>query len=190
VEKADFVIEPKIDGLSIVLHYIGGVFTLGATRGNGDVGEDITANLRTIRQLPLRIPLSHDGPYPPHSLVVRGEAFITIADFEQLNRRLREAGERTYLNPRNTAAGSLRQLDPSLTASRPIRMLIYQVVTADGPTPQKQWDLLQYLGELGFPVFSDCQYCADFEAVLGAIERWRERRASLPFRRTARDQDQ
>jgi DNA ligase (NAD+) len=181
VEKADFVIEPKIDGLSIVLHYIGGVFTLGATRGNGDVGEDITANLRTIRQLPLRIPLSHDGPYPPHSLVVRGEAFITIADFEQLNRRLREAGERTYLNPRNTAAGSLRQLDPSLTASRPIRMLIYQVVTADGPTPQKQWDLLQYLGELGFPVFSDCQYCADFEAVLGAIERWRERRASLPF---------
>ena len=111
VRSADFVVEPKIDGLSVVLHYRNGEFVLGATRGNGDVGEDITGNLRTIRRLPLRIPVRPDGPQPPARLVVRGEAFINIADFEKLNQRLAEAGERTYLNPRNTAAGSLRQLE-------------------------------------------------------------------------------
>lgn len=181
VEKTDFVIEPKIDGLSIVLHYRGGAFVLGATRGAGEVGEEITANLRTIRQLPLRIPFNSDKPQPPLNLVVRGEAYITIADFDQLNRRLQDAGERVYLNPRNTAAGSLRQLDPSLTASRPIRMLIYQVVAASGPVPQRQWELLQYLRDLGFPVYSGCEYCKDFDAVIAAVDRWREQRASFPF---------
>jgi DNA ligase (NAD+) len=181
VEKTDFVIEPKIDGLSVVLHYQDGAFVLGATRGNGDVGEDITSNLRTIRQLPLRIPLRPDGPQPPASLVVRGEAFINIADFEKLNQRLQEAGERTYLNPRNTAAGSLRQLDPNLTASRPIRMLIYQVVSSDGQVPQSQWELLHYLSDLGFPVYNQCQYCANFDAVVASIESWSKRRANLPF---------
>ncbi len=181
VEKTDFVIEPKIDGLSVVLHYQDGAFILGATRGNGDVGEDITSNLRTIRQLPLRIPLRPDGPQPPASLVVRGEAFINMADFEKLNQRLQEAGERAYLNPRNTAAGSLRQLDPNLTASRPIRMLIYQVVSSDGQVPQSQWELLQYLSDLGFPVYNQCEYYAHFDAVVASIESWSKRRANLPF---------
>ncbi|MBE0695744.1 MAG: NAD-dependent DNA ligase LigA, partial [Anaerolineaceae bacterium] len=181
VEKADFVIEPKIDGLSVVLHYQDGSFVLGATRGNGEVGEDITSNLRTIRTLPLSIPLNREGPQPPSSLVVRGEAFINIPAFEALNQRLQEAEERTYLNPRNTAAGSLRQLDPNLTASRPIRMLIYQVVTADGPVPDTQWELLQYLKGLGFPVFGQAEYCANFDAVVEAIERWRTLREELPF---------
>lgn len=181
VEKTDFVIEPKIDGLSVVLHYQDGAFILGATRGNGDVGEDITSNLRTIRQLPLRIPLRPDGPQPPTSLVVRGEAFINMADFEKLNQRLQEAGERAYLNPRNTAAGSLRQLDPNLTASRPIRMLIYQVVSSDGQVPQSQWELLQYLSDLGFPVYNQCEYYAHFDAVVASIELWSKRRANLPF---------
>lgn len=181
VEETDFVIEPKIDGLSVVLHYQDGAFVLGATRGNGDVGEDITSNLRTIRQLPLRIPLRPDAPKPPTSLVVRGEAFINIADFEKLNQRLQAAGERTYLNPRNTAAGSLRQLDPNLTASRPIRMLIYQVVSSDGQVPQSQWELLQYLSDLGFPVYNQCQYCANFDDVVASIESWSKRRANLPF---------
>ncbi len=181
VAQADFVIEPKIDGLSVVLHYQNGVFNLGATRGNGEIGEDITPNLRTIRVLPLRIPVDVDGPQPPSRLVVRGEAFMNIADFEQLNQRLEEAGERTYLNPRNTAAGSLRQLDSNLTASRPIRLLVYQIVTADGPTPRKQWDLLQYLKALGFPVTEHAQYCADFECVVGAIDRWHTLHEELPF---------
>ena len=181
VRSADFVIEPKIDGLSVVLHYQDGVFTLGATRGNGEIGEDITANLRTVRPLPLRIPVDSDGPKPPKRLVVRGEAYMNVADFKKLNQRLLEAGERAYLNPRNTAAGSLRQLDPNLTASRPIRLLTYQVVAADGPLPHKQWDLLQYLKALGFPVSTDAQYCEDFDCVLESIERWRTLHDELPF---------
>lgn len=181
VEKVDFVIEPKIDGLSVVLHYHDGVFAMGATRGNGEIGEEITPNLRTIRPLPLRIPVNSDGPQPPGNFVVRGEAFINIADFDQLNQRLEEAGERTYLNPRNTASGSLRQLDPSLTAARPIRLLVYQIVTADGPVPQTQWGLLQYLRDLGFPVTDQAEYCGNFEAVVGAIDRWRDLRSRLPF---------
>jgi len=181
VRSADFVVEPKIDGLSVVLHYHGGVFSLGATRGDGSIGEDITVNLRTVRSLPLSIPLQPDGPKPPDTLVVRGEAYITIADFEKLNQRLEEAGERIYLNPRNTAAGSLRQLDPNLTASRPIRLLLYQVVDASGPTPGKQWDLLQYFKALGLPVTENAEYCGDIEAVYQAVERWRTLRRELPF---------
>lgn len=181
VKTADFVIEPKIDGLSVVLHYQDGMFTLGATRGNGEIGEDITANLRTVRALPLNIPVDHDGPKPPHTLVVRGEAYMNVADFEKLNDRLAAAGGRVYLNPRNTAAGSLRQLDTNLTASRPIRLLTYQIVSADGPTPTKQWDLLQYLKSLGLPVSRNVEYCENIDCVVGAIERWRTLRAELPF---------
>ncbi|HVP21895.1 MAG TPA: NAD-dependent DNA ligase LigA, partial [Anaerolineaceae bacterium] len=145
VERASFVLEPKIDGLTVVLHYRNGVFVQGATRGDGEVGEEITANLKTVKAVPLHIPVKPDGPHPPATIVVRGEAFITIKDFEELNRRLEQAGEKTYLNPRNTAAGSLRQLSPALTASRPLTLLTYAVVAADGPVPQTQWELLQYL---------------------------------------------
>ena len=113
--------------------------------------------------------------------MVRGEAYMNVADFEKLNQRLLEAGERTYLNPRNTAAGSLRQLDPNLTASRPIRLLIYQIVTAQGPTPHTQWELLQYLKALGFPVSEKAEYCANFDCVIESIERWRTLHNELPF---------
>ena len=181
VRYADFVVEPKIDGLTVVLTYRDGVFVQGATRGDGEVGEDITANLRTIRALPLRIPVDPEGPRPPSLLVVRGEAFMYIRDFEALNQRLEEAGERTYLNPRNTAAGSLRQLDPALTASRPLTLLTYAIVAADGPTPQTQWELLQYLRALGLPVSSDAEYCANLDEVLAAVERWRGKRDTLPY---------
>ncbi|HXD12344.1 MAG TPA: NAD-dependent DNA ligase LigA, partial [Anaerolineales bacterium] len=122
VEKAKFVVEPKIDGLSVVLHYREGVFVQGATRGDGEVGEDITSNLRTVRAIPLKIPVEAKGPKPPKQFVVRGEAFIPIKEFEELNRKLAENGERTYQTPRNTAAGSLRQLDQALVASRPLTL--------------------------------------------------------------------
>lgn len=181
VEKAEFVIEPKIDGLSVVLHYHEGVFTLGATRGNGVIGEDITSNLRTVKVLPLRIPVDKKGPTPPGNLVVRGEAFMNVADFDKLNQRLMEAGERAYLNPRNTAAGSLRQLDANLTASRPIRLLTYQIVSASGPTPRKQSDLLQYLKDMGFPTSEHVQFCENFDGVVESIERWRTLHDELPF---------
>ncbi len=181
VEKADFVIEPKIDGLSVVLHYLDGVFVLGATRGDGDIGEDITHNLRTLNALPLRIPVNPDGPQPPHQLVVRGEAFITIRDFEKLNQRLVEAGEKAYLNPRNTAAGSLRQLDPKLTATRPLTLLVYQIVKTDGPVPRTQWDTLQYLRDLGFPVTDVARYSPDLEGVFPILEEGMHLRDQLPF---------
>ena len=181
VRQADFVLEPKIDGLTVVLHYHQGQFVLGATRGDGEVGEDITANLRTVRALPLRIPIETEALHPPERLVVRGEAFITIRDFEELNRRLIAAGEKPYLNPRNTAAGSLRQLDPSLTASRPLTLLTYAIVEASGEVPNTQWETLQFLRELGFPVTRDAEYCANLEAVLEGCSRWLERRDTLPY---------
>jgi DNA ligase (NAD+) len=179
--SADFVVEPKIDGLTVVLTYKNGVFVQGATRGDGEIGEDITANLRTMKALPLRLPLDPAGPKPPATLVVRGETFMFIKDFEALNQRLLEAGEKTYLNPRNTAAGSLRQLDPNLTASRPLTLYTYAIVSADGPTPQTQWELLQYLKALGLPVAKESEYCANLTEVFAAIERWRESRLELPF---------
>ena len=181
VRSADYVVEPKIDGLTVVLTYRDGVFVQGASRGDGVVGEDITANLRTLKALPLRLPADPSGPKPPPTLVVRGEAFMFIREFEALNQRLLEAGERTYLNPRNTAAGSLRQLDSGLTASRPLTLYTYAIVSTDGRVPQKQWDLLEYLKALGLPVARESQYCPDFNSVLEAVESWRSRRDDLPY---------
>jgi DNA ligase (NAD+) len=181
VLQADFVTEPKIDGLTVVLHYRDGMFVQGATRGDGEVGEDITPNLRTLRAVPLRIPVNKEGPKPPAYIVVRGEAFMMIKDFEKLNHRLEEEGKPAYQNPRNTAAGSLRQLDPSLTASRPLTLLTYAIVTADGSVPTKQWDLLHYLSDMGFPVTDLAEYCPDLQSVLRSCEAWMKRRDTLSF---------
>jgi DNA ligase (NAD+) len=181
VREAEFVVEPKLDGLTVVLHYENGVFSQGATRGDGEVGEDITSNLRTVRSLPLRIPVANTGPAAPPRLVVRGEAIIYLDDFEALNRRLEEAGERTYVNPRNTAAGALRQLDPSLTADRPIRLLCYAIVEGEGDLPGTQWETLQYLRSLGFPVAEGVSLEKDIEGVLAAHKRWVSRRDELPY---------
>ena len=205
VEQASFIVEPKIDGLSVVLHYRDGVFVQGATRGDGEVGEDITANLRTIRSIPLRIPVggqaaqagetfsglplfsttSHKpGPthQPPAYLVVRGEAFIPNREFEKLNRRLEEAGEKTYLNPRNTAAGSLRQLDPSLTAQRPLTLLCYQIVYSEGgQVPTSQWEILEWLRGLGFPVTDVARRFESLEAAVTYTETWDQRRDELGY---------
>src|SRR5215207_9140614 len=182
VEKAKFVVEPKIDGLSIVLHYRDGVFVQGATRGNGEIGEDITANLRTIGAIPLRIPVDEKGPKPPKYLVVRGEAYMPIKEFEELNRKLEEAGQRTYLNPRNTAAGSLRQLDAALTASRPLTLLVYQVIHYEGgKIPTSQWEVLEYLKALGFPVTDIAKRFNDIEDAIGYTQTWDKRRDELSY---------
>lgn len=182
VEKAKFVVEPKIDGLSIVLHYRDGVFVQGATRGDGEIGEDITANLRTVGAIPLRIPVELKGPKPPKYLVVRGEAFMPIKEFEELNRKLAEAGQRTYLNPRNTAAGSLRQLDPALTASRPLTLLVYQILHfEDGKIPTSQWELLEYLKALGFPITDIAKRFDDLEKAIAYTETWDKKRDELTY---------
>jgi DNA ligase (NAD+) len=181
VEHAAFVVEPKIDGLSVILHYHHGLFVQGATRGDGEVGEDITPNLRTIRAVPLRIPVSQPGPAAPDRLVVRGEAFITIQDFGDLNKQLEEKGEKTYLNPRNTAAGSLRQLDPALTASRPLTLLNYAIIDTSAPLPASQWEILGYLRGLGFPVTNLARHCGSLAEVLAACTELAAQRDSWPF---------
>ena len=181
VAQASFVVEPKIDGLSVVLHYQDGIFVQGATRGDGEIGEDITTNLRTVRTLPLKIPTRPEGPKPPETLVVRGEVFMNVADFEALNRRLEQAGEKTYLNPRNTAAGSLRQLDPTLTAQRPLNLLAYAIVSSSMAQPDTQWELLAYLKDLGFPVVKFAQRFEILEDAIAWSETWATRREELPF---------
>jgi DNA ligase (NAD+) len=181
VSNTDFVLEPKFDGLTVVLHYHNGVFVQGATRGDGRVGEDITANLRTIRSLPLRIPVDPDGPEVPAVLVVRGEVLMLVEDFEKLNAQMARNGDKTYLNPRNTAAGSLRQLDPQITASRPLMLLTYAIIDANGPVPETQWAQLEYLRALGFPMTEEAQYCAGLESMLKGCEAQMAKRDSLPF---------
>lgn len=181
VFDADFVVEPKLDGLTVVLHYRNGLFVQGATRGNGEVGEDITTNLKTIKSIPLRIPVLPGGPIPPEYLVVRGEVFINLDDFEDLNKRQIELGEKTYQTPRNTAAGALRQLDSSVVASRPLRILAYTIVTGDGELPLTQSESIQYLKDLGFPVPNNIEYCSDIEKAVQACEAWITKRDSLPY---------
>jgi DNA ligase (NAD+) len=182
-----YVVEPKIDGLTVVLHYTDGAFSLGATRGDGMRGEDITPNLRTVQALPLRIPVTRgDGrrtaERAPGRLVVRGEAYMPIAAFEAFNREQEAAGKKTYANPRNTAAGSLRVLDSSITASRPLSLLCYQVVELEGaPAPASQWEALDYLRRLGFPVSDLNRRFTDFEAVVGYCIAWEKEREKLSF---------
>ena len=180
VEKTDYLVEPKIDGLTVVLHYRDGYFILGATRGDGDIGEDITMNLRTIRALPLRIPVDLDQPSAPSNIVVRGEAFITKDDFVLMNQRLEENGEKIYQNPRNTAAGALRQLNSNLTSERPLTLLVYSIIFASGEIPSTQAGQLQLLRSLGFPV-PRALYCPDLMSVLEACNNITETRDTYEY---------
>ncbi len=181
VADAGMVVEPKLDGLTVVLHYEDGRFVLGATRGDGETGEDITGNLRTVRSLPLTIPVDPQGPQPPRRLVVRGEALIFLKDFEQLNRRLEQSGEKPYVNPRNTASGALRQLDPSLTASRPIRLLCYAILQSSDPLPSAQSGVLGLLRAYGFPVAEGVAVAASLDEAIALAGGWSARRDTLPY---------
>ncbi len=189
-----YTVEPKIDGLSVVLHYENGLFTLGATRGDGTFGEDITENLRTLRDLPLRIPviagrqLEASGRMipvdrAPRYLVVRGEAYMAIADFERFQAEQASSSGKAYANPRNTAAGALRNLDSSVAASRPLHVLAYQIVALEGSdvVPATQWEALAYLRALGFPVADQIRRFVDFETMVAYVEQWAPQRKALPF---------
>lgn len=183
--RVAYVVEPKIDGLAIALTYRDGRFTLGATRGDGEVGEDVTANLRTVGGVPLT--LREPGPGGEHpatiasSIEVRGEVYMRIADFEALNERLATAGEKVFANARNSAAGSLRQKDPALTAGRPLRFFAYAVGPFQGVRLDGQWQALQYLRALGFPVNRDARRFAQFDDVVAYCREWMGRRDQLPY---------
>ena len=181
--KLDYVAEPKLDGLTVVLTYRDGVFVQGATRGNGEIGEDITPNLRTIRSLPQRIPVEPDsGVVIPSYLVVRGEAFFPLDKFEAFNQKRLEAGAQVYMNPRNAAAGSLRQLDSAITAKRPLTLYVYDFIAWEGgEVPDAQWDRLDLLRQMGFPVSTDSRYCATIEDVAAAYDDWIEKRNQINY---------
>ena len=179
--NSSFVMEPKIDGLTVILHYENGIFVKGATRGDGTVGEDISANLRTIRTIPLKIPVTKTDMVIPSQIVIRGEVFIGKKDFEALNQTLEEQGEKTYQNPRNTAAGSLRQLDPGLTATRPLKILCYAVVFSDIQVVQTQWETLKYLQDLGFPIPERARKMDSIQDVITDLDTWANDRDSLPY---------
>ena len=160
----DYTGEAKIDGVAISLVYENGELVRGATRGDGIRGEDVTANVRTIRTIPLRLL----GPAPPALIEVRGEIFMTRSGFERMNDEQCERGERTYANPRNAASGALRQLDPGITASRPLSMYCYGtgLVSEDAVPPRRHSDLLELLAERGLPVSPHTQVLADVDACL------------------------
>lgn len=171
------VAEPKIDGLSSSLRYERGAFVLGATRGDGAEGENVTANIRTIAD----VPKNFHGSNPPDVFEVRGEVYMTQADFAALNRRQEKAGDKIYVNPRNTAAGSLRQLDPGVTARRPLRFFAYHWGEASELPGVTHWAVLQALKRWGFPVNPLARRCNTVEEVLAFYEEVQHRRAELGY---------
>jgi DNA ligase (NAD+) len=172
-----YVAEPKIDGLAISLVYRDGVLETGATRGNGEVGEDVTHNLRTIPTIPLRI----DGDDVPALIEVRGEVYMSLADFAALNERRAEQGLSTFMNPRNSAAGTIRQLDPKLTRERPLSMWSYGVGVTEGISFASHWDALQWLKEHGFRVNDDVARLTTEDEVVERCRSWEQRRGQLDF---------
>ncbi|MGI8507100.1 MAG: NAD-dependent DNA ligase LigA [Solirubrobacteraceae bacterium] len=173
----EFVAEPKIDGLAISLIYRDGVFERGATRGNGEVGEDVTHNLRTINAIPLRL----DTDQPPPLLEVRGEVYMSLPDFAALNERRAEAGLSTFMNPRNSAAGTIRQLDPKLAAQRPLSLWCYAIGVTEGLSFAAHWEALEWLRAHRFPVHPDVKKLRSEDQVVQQCRSWEKRRGSLEF---------
>jgi DNA ligase (NAD+) len=171
VEPA-YVVEPKIDGIGIELTFVDGQFRLGATRGDGTIGEDVTANLRTIRALPLVLG-------DPVSVLVRGEVYMERAAFERLNAERVARGEEPWKNPRNSTGGSLKLLDPREAARRPMRLLTYEVV-GDGPA-KTHFELLDWMKRLGLPVSPDVARVSSLAELLAAVESWAARKRQLPY---------
>lgn len=179
--QPDYVLEPKLDGLSVVLTYERGLLTQAATRGNGELGDDVTANVRTIRTVPLRIPQRADGPPPPARLVVRGEVLFLKADFEVLNQRQRAAELPLYVNARNTASGTLKQKDSRITASRPLTAYIYDILDSVGIALDTQWEMLDYLQQMGFNIPPGCAYFPTLSDIIQQLPTWESRRQRLDF---------
>ena len=177
-EPLTFCCEPKLDGLAVSILYVNGVLTQAATRGDGTTGEDITANIRTIRNIPLQLLMDN----PPARLEVRGEVFMPHAGFERLNQLALEKGEKTFANPRNAAAGSLRQLDPKITSKRPLVLNAYSIGIAEGvDLPNTHYDRLQWLKSIGIPVNPEIRLCNGTDEVLDFYRDIQNKRSSLGY---------
>ena len=179
--QLQYVLQPKLDGLAIVISYERGVLTRAATRGNGEFGDDVSANVKTIRSVPLRIPVNSDRGAPPDRLVVRGEILFHKEDFLALNREQEAHGLPAYVNARNTASGSLKQKDSRETAKRKLTAYIYAIVDSEGVELASEWETLQYLRDLGFNVITDAAHCQDLDDVIRRLDAWEARRDDLPF---------
>ncbi len=177
-EPLTFCCEPKLDGLAVSILYVNGVLTQAATRGDGTTGEDITANIRTIRNIPLQLLMDN----PPARLEVRGEVFMPHEGFERLNQQALEKDEKTFANPRNAAAGSLRQLDPKITSKRPLVLNAYGIGIAEGvDLPNTHYDRLQWLKSIGIPVNPEIRLCNGTDEVLDFYRDIQNKRSSLGY---------
>ena len=176
-EPVAYVIEPKIDGLAVSLTYENGLLTRGATRGDGIQGEDVTVNLRTIKAIPLRI-LGDDAP---PVVEVRGEVYLPLSGFRDLNERIAELGQKLAPNPRNAAAGSLRQKDSSITASRPLSIWVYGLGAHEGLRPSSHWEELEWLREHGFRTNPFAERLESIEEVAKRCREWERRRTELDY---------
>ena len=173
-----FCCEPKLDGLAVSILYVNGVLSQAATRGDGSRGEDITANIRTIRNVPLQLLIDN----PPARLEVRGEVFMPHAGFERLNKHALELGEKTFANPRNAAAGSLRQLDPNITSKRPLAFNAYSIGIAEGINlPNTHYARLQWLKSVGIPINPEIRLCNGVQEVLAFYRDMQNKRALLGY---------
>ena len=177
-ESMEYVVEPKIDGLAVSILYENGELVRGATRGDGETGEDVTANVRTIRSIPLRLRMSKI----PELLEVRGEVYMSIAGFEKLNQVRRNAEEKLYVNPRNAAAGSLRQLEPKITRNRPLDAILYSIVQVRGiELPSSHFDQIEWLKESGFRTSEEIRRVTGMEECLRRYDELLEQRDTLPY---------
>jgi DNA ligase (NAD+) len=177
LEQVPYICEPKLDGLAVELVYEAGALVKASTRGDGIIGEDVTANVRTLRNVPWQLP---QGIVPPY-LELRGEVFIRKADFLKLNQRREASGEPLFANPRNAAAGALRQLDPRITASRPLSIFLYEVGEVSGADFKTHWDKLERLASLGLPVNPRNVQAVGLAAVRQCYERFLSARHDFPY---------
>lgn len=176
-EKVAYVCELKVDGAAIALTYRSGLYERGATRGDGETGEDISGNIKTIRSIPMRLNL----PDAPVVVEVRGEAFLAKDQFGRLNRERAEVEQPLFANPRNAAAGTLRQMDPKITAARELDAIFYACGYAEGKTFETHWEILQFLKDAGFRVMPQAKMVDSPEAAIAFINEWGNKRESLPY---------
>ena len=179
--QLDYVLEPKLDGLTIVITYENGILTRAATRGNGEIGDDVTANVKTINSVPLRIPVDASKGKPPSRLVVRGEILFHKDAFLALNKEQVEQGLPEYINARNTASGSLKQKDSRETAKRNLTAYIYSIVDSDGLMVENEWDSVGFMRDMGFNVITHTQHYPTLSNIIQQLPTWESQRDDLPF---------